>query len=169
MKKELLLMLFMLSGMMSVAQTLETETMKLTEVKGDPMLGTKDRKIWMSEHARIEPTNVGSAIILTATENIFINKGTKIGIYNKQDSLIGMSSHLAFTQAVQGSFRLQIVGAITSQDSLPMSKKNNFGLWVVKMDDMLKWVQDNEGTLRIVTVVYGDYYYDIRLKFKKED
>ena len=162
-------MLMLLAVLGVGAQTIGTEVMERIEVKGDPMLGTKDRKIWKSEHASIEQTGLGACIILTATDNVFLNKGTKIGIYNHQDSLIGMSSHIGFTQVASGSSRLQIVGAITSHDSIPTSRKNKYGLYVIPMDNALWWVHNNDGTLRIVTHVYGDYFYDIRLKFKKEE
>lgn len=169
MKKVLLTMVLMLAGMTAGAQEIGTEIMEHIEVKGDPMLGTKDRKIWKSEHATIEQTKMGACIILTATDNVFLNKGTKIGIYNKKDSLIGMSSHIGFTQVDSSRTRLHIVGAVTSHDSIPNSRKDIYGLYNIPMDNALWWVHNNDGTLRIVTHVYGDYFYDIRLKFNKEE
>ena len=88
--KKALFLLLMCMPIMVLAQEIGEEEMSLSQQKGDPMLGTKDRVTWKSKHAQIDQGPFGPVLILKCEGHIFVNGQTKVGLYNQNDSLVAM-------------------------------------------------------------------------------
>ncbi len=171
--KRLLFLFMMCLPLMAVAQEMGDEILSPFHQQGDPMLGTKDRLIWISQHAKIDQGQFGPVIILKCDGHIFTKGLTKVGIYNKQDSLVAMSSVCLNAKPTQDGQHFTLSGPMFSNDSIPMSEYSEDQYyvkksWRLKLKDAIEWVKKDKGAIRIVTRTYGDRIYDIRLRFKEE-
>lgn len=168
MKKALFLLLMCLP-MTTLAQEIGLEELTSVLVKGDPMLDTKDRTVWQSAHIRIDEGKFGPVITLKCEGHIFISNVPKIGMYDENDNLLGMSFFCTYSMPTQDGRYFQIMGAIHSKDSIPGSsfidKKNYYGM---SIKDLLTETKMNKRRLRIVSKTYGGYIYDISFRFKEE-
>ena len=169
MKKVLFLLLAVVSMIMQ-AQTIGTEVLMPINMIGDELLGTKDRIVWQSEHVQIDEGKYGPVITLKNEGHIFVSSLPKYGMYNTKDSLICAPFYCVYTAPSQDGQYFTIMGAVFAKDSIPggkyLEKKKQ---WSISMKDLVKWMQEERGTLRIVTKVYGGYMYDIRFRFKEEE
>lgn len=169
MKKLLFLLLAMVTTNVT-AQNLGMEELSPANIKGDELLGTKDRIVWQSEHVTIDEGKYGPVITLKQEGHVFIPSNPKYGMYNTNDSLIGAPYMCTFNMPTQDGQHYTIMGAVFAKDSIPGSDfQDKKSRWRLRMDDLVKWMQEEHGTLRIVTKVYGGYMYDIRFRFKKEE
>ena len=171
MKKSLSIIALLLIGMTASAQVIETLTYQKTE--GDPMTNTSAGEKWVGTHVGISlPYDGWQYIIIKMKDHIFVNNSsTKIGYYTANDSLIGMASVLV-PQITQDGQRM-VIGPAFSQDSIPYgeysddkfySKKS----WRVRAVDIVKWLKETDGYIRIVTQTYGNHLYDVRFRLRKE-
>ena len=160
--------------MMAGAQNIGMEELVQTSKKGDPMLGTKDRVVWRSEHAQIDEGKYGPIITLNHDGHVFVKGDTRLGLYTIQDSLMGMATILLNAKPSSDGQHFFIQGAMFSMDSIPNGEYSDDKFyvkkaWRLRTRDAIQWAQYNDGYIRIVTPTYGDYLYDIKLKFYKDE
>ena len=152
------------------AQTIGTEELLPVKIAGDELLGTKDRIVWQSEHVQIDEGKYGPVITLKSEGHIFVSSLPKYGMYNTNDSLIGAPYMCTYNMPTQDGQHYTFMGAVFAKDSIPGSDYQEKKIrWRLRMSDLVKWMQEERGTLRIVTKVYGGYMYDIRFRFKEEE
>ena len=170
MRKVFILLLLAIS---CVAMAQEIEKLSPQHFDGDPMTGMSSGTLWSSDHVGIWlPDNGISAIRLKMKDHIFIkNLVTKIGYYTADNQLIGMGTALRVTPSQDGT-RMD-VNVFFSKDSIPLSmySEKDYVMkksWRVRVKDIILWLQDTEGYIRITTQTYGGYLYDVRFRLRKE-
>lgn len=172
--KRLVTLLLLFLPLMITAQEIGIEELTEQHVKGDLMKGTQDRMVWASQHVMIEDGRFSPIIYLKHGGHVFTGGSTMIGFYNNQDSLVGKATILPNAKPTTDRQHFVIQGAIFATDSIPNAEysKDKFVIknaWRLRLRDAIGWVQANDGNMRIVTSVYGERTYDIRLKFKKAE
>ena len=168
--KKVLFLLLMLTAMTATAQTFE-EIEELSPViqEEDPMLGTKVDTVWISEHAEISPFYSGKRIVLKKPANIFTNIA-KVGYYSNAGTLLYMTPSVLLR--TNQDYTRAYFSAAFSKDSIPYGEYSDDKYyekkaWRVLAEDILKWMQNNDGYIRIICYTYGDNIYDLKLRVKK--
>lgn len=171
MKKVLSIFALLLIGMMASAQV---ETLTCKKVDADPMTNTSGGVEWIGSHVCISLPNKGIPwIILYRKDHIFVkNYSTKIGYYTANDSLIGMAT-MVIPRPTQDGTRMMI-GASFANDSIPYAEYSDDKFvmkkaWRVRVVDIVRWLKETDGYIRIVTETYGNHLYDVKFRLKKED
>lgn len=170
MKKVLSIVIMLLAVITAGAQV---ETLTYTKVDADPMTNTSSGVEWVGRHVRISLPDKGIPwIILYKKDHIFVkNYGTKIGYYTANDSLIGMGTIVRPEISQDGTWMM--VGPAFSKESLPHAKYYEDKIlntsWRVTVNDVVEWLNETDGYIRIVTETYGNHIYDVKFRLKKED
>ena len=171
MKKVLSIAMMLLAVMTAGAQV---ETLTPMKVEADPMTNTSGGVEWLGKHVCISLPDKGIPwIILYMKDHIFVkNYSTKIGYYTANDSLIGMATMVS-PQPTQDGTRMMI-GASFAKDSIPYAEYSDDKFvmkkaWRVRVEDVVKWLKETDGYIRIVTETYGNHLYDVKFRLKKED
>jgi hypothetical protein len=167
------LFIWAMLAMAVIAGAQGVEQLEPKEVNGDAMLGSNRSVIWRSEHVNIvEPEKGSVQIILTKADHIFIkNYETRIGYYTDKDQLIGMGMVLRPTPS-QGGTKMEI-GVAFANDSLPYSVYSEDEYYVKKSwrilpKDVLKWLKESNGHIRVVTPIYDNNLFDVKFRLKRE-
>ena len=93
------------------------------------------------------------------------------GILTDKDQLIGMGMVLRPTPS-QGGTKMEI-GVAFANDSLPYSVYSEDEYYVKKSwrilpKDVLKWLKESNGYIRVVTPMYDNNLFDVRFRLKRE-
>lgn len=171
MRKVIILLLLSVS---SVAIAQEIEKLTPQRFDADPMAGMSSGILWSSDHVGIWLPDKGiNTIRLKMKDHIFIkNYVTKIGYYTSDDQLIGMGAPVRATPSQDGT-RMDMT-VFFAKDSLPLSEYSEDKWvmkksWRVRVKDIMSWLKETDGYIRITTQTYGGYLYDIRFRLRKED
>ena len=171
MRKVLSIIALLLIGMVASAQV---ETLTFKKVEADPMTNTSGGVEWIGSHVCISLLDKGIPwIILYRKDHIFVNNfSTKIGYYTKNDSLIGMGTFIR-PNITQDGTRM-FIGPAFSDNELPHSEYSDDKFvvkksWRVRVVDIVEWLKETDGYIRIVTETYGNHLYDVKFRLKKED
>lgn len=163
--------------MVAVSASAQVEILSEQLVKGDPMLGTKDGIAWVGNNIIITENPQGDVrFTLTnkGTSHIFIQGAIMIGYYNSNDEfLCKTESYLSKYNIVQGS-QQEWISVAFSKDSVPYSEYSDDKwvfkkMWRTKASDIMKWLRENDGYIRIVAPMYGGTSLDFKFALKKED
>ena len=151
---------------------------KVTELKpvryeADPMTNPVGCTVWENEYIKfIEDDNGEVNIELQNPPHVFdvCAKYPKVGFYDLNNKLIAMSERVA-SLANSSNNRLLIVNAWSKDSILPHCEYvPNQRLYHYNTDakNILKFLKNHEGYIRIVVCLYGDYLFDIkRIAFAK--
>lgn len=169
--KKIFLFFLVLVTMTVSAQKIGLEELIPEKIAGDPVLGTVDRVVWKSAHAQVENGQYGPVITLKHEGSVFVGGLPKFGLYNEQDQLIGIPYYCTYTMPSKDRLFYNIMGAVFSEDSIPGSDRPNKekNEWRLKIEDLVKWMKESNGSFRIVLNTFGDNLYDIKLKFRREE
>lgn len=168
--KKVLFLFFAMVAVTSGAQTFEdVEELIPVIQKEDPMLGTKADTVWISEHAEISPYYSGKRIIIKDPDHIF-TKMAKVGYYSNDKTLLYMAPSVLL-RTNQDCTRADF-NVIFSKESIPYGeysedKYYEKKAWRVLAEDILKWMQNNDGYIRIICYTYGNNIYDLKIRVKK--
>lgn len=171
MKKVFLFVITMLP-MMAVAQI---DSLTRYEVKGDPMLGGEGYTAWVGKNIHItEKANGKTTITLTndGLQHVFVKGATIIGYYSKDGEFLYKTESYT-TQIEQGSQK-EYLSAAFSKDSVPYSEYSKNGwvlpnMWRVLPSDIMRWLRETGGHIRIVAPMYGGNRLDFKFAIKKEE
>ena len=172
MKKVLLFMMLMAT----ITATAQVEFLDRQVIKGDPLLGTKDCTAYYCKNLTIKENgdNVTFTLNNQETSHIFISGAVLIGYYNNNnDFLYKTEAYITKYNIEQGSQREWFTVAF-SKDSLPYSKYSEKGytlpkMWRVRGADILRWLRENNGYIRIVAPMYGGTQLDLKFAIRKEE
>ena len=167
-------LLFLILALTVTAEAQEIEVLNRKLFDADPMTGQPSGVLWSSEHVGVWLPDKGLDIVrLKMKDHIFIkNYMTRIGYYTSDDKLIGMGTAIRATPTQDGT-RMDM-NIFFAKDSLPFSEYSD-DKWIMKkswrlrVKDMMKWLKETDGYLRITTQTYGGYLYDIRFRLKNEE
>lgn len=160
----------MCAAMTTTAQTFDNiEELSPVVQKEDPMLGTKADTVWVSEHAEISPFMRGKKIELKKPDHVFTS-GAKVGYYSNDGTLLCMVP-MVMMRTNQDRTRAEFNVAFAN-DSIPYGEYSDDKFyvkkaWRVRAADVLKWLQNNDGYIRIVCETYGNNLYDLKFRIKK--
>lgn len=170
--KKIILTLFCL--IVTAVRAQNIEELKAKNYDTDPMLGSSGGTAWISEHVGLWlPGKGGDLLRLLMKDHIFVkNYDTKIGFYSADNTLIGVGFPVKATPTQDGK-RMDLK-VFFSNDSLPYSEysENDYVIkksWRVRVSDVFRWLKENDGYIRITTLTYGGYLYDVRFRLKKEE
>lgn len=170
--KKVLFLLLLLMPLTAVAQVFE-DIEELTPVvqKEDPMLGTKGDTIWVSEHVEISPFMRGKKIMLKKPEHVFTS-GAKVGYYSSDGTFLCMAP-MVMAMPNEDRTRIEFKNAFAN-DSIPYAEYSDDKFvmkksWRVRAIDMLRWLQENDGYLRIICETYGNNLYDVKIRIPKRE
>ena len=162
MKKLFFLFVMMVATIGAHAQ--DIETLVPTEIEVDQMLnpdgGTKWRGVYVAifEHPGKEPN-----FNIKCKDHIFDRKIFRIGYYSANDSMMYMSQNFCNTN--QGNTIMRI-GDGFAKDSIPYSTYRN-GDWHTRPQDIMRWLKETDGYLRVLAPVYGGRYQEVKFRLKK--
>lgn len=167
--KSLLFIITLMVSICSYGQ--EIEILQPQKVNKDPMKGLESGILWVGKHISIyEADNSTPVFTLGNSKHIFVKGITRIGYYSDSDSLLYMAQHNMKKISEDGQ-RLAL-GVTFANDSIPYAvySDDKFVMkkaWAVLQKDLLRWLKENDGYLRVVTPIYGGRTFDVRFKLAK--
>ncbi len=170
--KKFILLLLLFVGVIANAQIVESLVPQ--RIEADPLTGKTGGVAWVGKHIIIYETEDNQVkIVLTKPEHIFVRRGlSKLGFYNNNDSLIGMAN--VFSPVPMEDGTRMTIGASFSKDTIPYGEYSDDRYYVKKSwrllpKNVLRWLKENDGYVRIVTTTYGNHLFDVRFKLKREE
>lgn len=170
MKKFFIFALLMV-GMTAGAQKIEMEYLQLHTVDDDPLTGTVGGIGWAGKHVSIFlPIEGAGQFVLRNPDHVF-SRGARIGYYSSSDSLLYMSKY-SITNVSEDGAKLE-ASVFFSPDSLPHSdySENAFYYkksWRVRPKNIVEWLLENDGYIRLVANTYGDNLFDVRFRLRNK-
>ncbi len=166
MKKILSFAIILLATINSSAQ--ELEKLSKINIKGDELLGTKPSILWVSDHVKILQEDDECYINLIIKNHIFIDNPFKVAFYDKKDNLV-INCYMWCARLTDDHQRAQLVENGFTRDSIPGVQSLGDDRYLIPSSTFVKYAMSHEGYIRFVTYTYGDYLYDIRAVFTKEN
>ena len=163
-------------AMVTMTAKAQVEFLDRHVLKGDPLLGTKDCTAFYCKNLTITEKDDNATFTLNnkETSHIFISGAVLIGYYNNNnDFLYKTEAYITKYNIEQGSQREWFTVAF-SKDSVPYSKYSEKEyilpkMWRVRGSDILRWLRENDGYIRIVAPMYGGNKLDLKIAIKKEE
>ena len=166
MKKILSIAMMLLVTIISSAQ--EVEKLSKINIEGDELLGTKPSVLWVSDHVRILQEDDEFYICLKIKNHIFIDTPFKIAFYDKNDNLV-INCYMWSARLTDDHQMARLVENGFTRDSIPGVQSISDDRYLIPSSTFIKYAMSHEGYIRFVTYTYGDYLYDIRALFAKEN
>ena len=161
--------------LVSLLTRAQIEYLDRHDVKGDPMLGTKDCVAWVGNNIQIVERD-DSYTTFTLNNNglshIFVKGAIIIGYYkNDGDFLFKTES---YTNTIEQGSQRESFSIGFSNDSVPYSEysKDKWvlkNMWRVKASDIMRWLRESDGYIRIVAPMYGGNRLDLKFALKKNE
>lgn len=163
------------SIMCRVAADAQVYDLKSKDIDGDPLLGKESCTAWVGGNVCIyEYKNGKASIVLSNHEmsDIFVKGAIVFGYYSSSDSLL-YSGKCYTAKIAQGSCN-EYISYIFAEDSIPFStySDNDYVVkrsWRALSGDILRWMKETDGYLRIVAPMYGNHKFDRKIRIKKDD
>ena len=159
--------LFFLFVMMVVAigaQAQDIETLVPTEIEVDPMLNPDGGTKWSGMYVNVfEYPGKTPHIVFKCADHVFVDKLIRVGYYSDKDSLLYMTRDIGRVNS--SGTRMMIVRGIAN-DSIPYAE-NQSPIWYVYPEQILRWLKETDGYLRVLAPIYGDRYHEIKFRLKK--
>ena len=170
------LLFFLLLLVVSIAGRAQVELLTHKDIKGDPMLGTKDFSAWVGNNVLIkEISDDDATIILTnkGTYHIFVKGYMSIGYYNNNDELILHTKILITDRKIAQDHQRVWFDSYLTKDSIPYSERSEYKFggditYHAKASHVMKWLRENDGYVRMVAPMYGGNSLDVRFALRKK-